>query len=116
MRKHPPPDNVRRVRAIGKNLRGVVTSKTERLVQFESFAERLLILCLDRDHTVRDYVSQPETFHFHDSQGKSRRYTPDFMVWRDNGHIEIHEVTRSERRDKLSTQQREDAAQVICQQ
>ncbi|GAB5426334.1 MAG: hypothetical protein Crog4KO_34810 [Crocinitomicaceae bacterium] len=116
MRKHPPPDNVRRVRAISKNLRGVVISKTDRIVQFESFAERLLILCLDRDRTVRDYVSQPETFHFQDSQGKSRRYTPDFMVWRNNGHIEIHEVTRSKRRDKPSIQQREDAAHVICQQ
>lgn len=85
-------------------------------MQFESFAERLLILCLDRDRTVRDYISQPETFHFQNSQGKNRRYTPDFMVWRDDGNIEIHEVTRSERREKVSIQQREEAAHVTCQQ
>jgi len=114
LRRKPPEGNVRRVRAIGKNLRGVVTSKTGRSIQFESFAERTLILCLDRDHTVADYNSQPETFTFHVTATKTRRYTPDFIVWRTDGTIEIHEVTRTERQDMPSIQLREEAARAIC--
>lgn len=113
-KRRPPEGNVRRARSIGNNLRGVVTSKTGRIVQFESFAERALLLHLDRDRTVQDYNSQPETFEFHDPAGKKRRYTPDFIVWRTNGSIEIHEVTRTERRARENIRLRENAADRIC--
>jgi hypothetical protein len=114
LRRKPPVGNVRRVRSIGKNLRGVVTSKTGRSIQFESFAERTLILCLDRDHTVADYNSQPETFTFHVTATKTRHYTPDFIVWRTDGTTEIHEVTRTERQDTPRIHLREEAARTIC--
>lgn len=114
IKRRPPEGNVRRACSIGNNLRGVVTSKTGRIVQFESFAERTLLLCLDRDRTVRDYNSQPETFEFYDPKGKKHRYTPDFIVWRTNGNIEVHEVTRTERQTRDSIRLRETAAEHIC--
>jgi len=112
-RRKPPAGNVRRVRSNGQNLRGVITNKSGRLVQFESWLERALILRLDRDPSVWDYQSQPERFHFTDEQGRSRSYTPDFKVWR-RGQIEIHEVTLSRRRMRPDLQRRETAARRIC--
>jgi len=41
-------------------------------------------------------------------------YVPDFMVWRVDGSIEIHEVTRSERRLLPNAQRRENAAREYC--
>jgi hypothetical protein len=110
LRRKPPAGNVRRVAAIGNNLRGTLTNKAGRIVQFESFAERSLLLRLERDQGVTDYASQPETF----SAGDRPRYTPDFIVWRGNGTTEIHEVTRTERRIKESQQMREQLAMTIC--
>jgi hypothetical protein len=113
MKRKPPVQNVRRVSAIGDNLRHTVTSKTQRSIQCESFHEYKLVLRLDRDPTVADYLSQPETLTYTDEHGKSHRYTPDFKVWRTNGHIELHEVTLESRR-QTGSPPREQAAQVIC--
>jgi hypothetical protein len=112
LRRKPPGGNVRRVAAIGNNLRGTITNKTGRIVQFESFAERSLLLRLERDHSVEDYASQPERF----SGEGGNHYTPDFIVWRRNGMTEIHEVTRMQRRVRQSQQAREQLAQCICQE
>ncbi len=49
-----------------KNIRGVITNKTGRTVQYGSFNEFKLTLILERDPTVLDYISQPETFEFFD--------------------------------------------------
>jgi len=117
MKRKPPTGNVRRVISLGNNFRGVATNKQGHLVQFESEQERKLILLLERDPQVVDYVSQPETLIFSDKQGRQRRYTPDFQVWRVTGQIELHEVTVQSRRDSRSSlQEREAAAQLICQQ
>ena len=114
-RRKPPPGNVRRVICLGNNLRGVTTNKRGHLVQFESEQEHKLILLLERDVTVADYLSQPETFHFQDDSGRKRHYTPDFKVWRTDGQIELHEVTlESRRKSRESLPQRESAAQMIC--
>lgn len=113
-KRKPPDGNVRRVRSTGRNLRGVITNKAGRTVQFESWAERSLILRLDRDPEVLDYQSQPETFTFTDEEGKERSYTPDFLVWRRTGEIEVHEVTLSKRRVRSDIQRRERAADEIC--
>lgn len=113
-KRKPVAGDVRRVRSIGQNIRGVITNKVGRLVQFESWAERALILRLDREPEVLDYQSQPETFTFSDEQGKQRSYTPDFMVWRRDGSIEIHEVTLSKRRIRPEGWRRERAAREIC--
>lgn len=53
--RKPPPGNVRRVRSLGTNCRGVTTNKRGRVVQFESEHERVLILLLERDPSVRDF-------------------------------------------------------------
>lgn len=111
LKRKPPTGNVRRVAAIGSNLRGTLTNKAGRIVQFESFAERSLLLRLERAPSIRDYASQPETFHSEDVS----RYTPDFLVWKQDGSMEIHEVTRSERRKRASQQAREELAVAICQ-
>lgn len=50
-----------------------------------------------------------------DEARSERKYTPDFMVWRLNNAIEIHEVTLSERRKLSQSRDRERAAQRICQ-
>jgi hypothetical protein len=114
LNRKPPPGNVRRVRSTGQNIRGVITNKAGRLVQFESWAERSLLLCLDRDPDVTDYGSQPEQLKFIDPQGQWHTYTPDFIVWRRDGHVEIHEVTLSKRRTRPNIRQREAAAAEIC--
>jgi hypothetical protein len=111
LRRKPPLGNVRRVASIGNNARGCIANKAGRLVQFESFAERSLLLRLERDATVRDYASQPETF-----RGPTISYTPDFIVWRCNRPPEIHEVTRSERRELPSAIAREALAFLVCQE
>ena len=117
MRRKPPTGNVRRVISLGNNFRGVTTNKRGHLVQFESEQERKLILLLERDPLVADYVSQPETLTFVDVKGHQRKYTPDFQVWRADGQIELHEVTvQSRRESRNSLQEREAAAQLICQQ
>ena len=117
LKRKPPPGNVRRVISLGNNFRGVTTNKRGHLIQFESERERKLILLLERDSTVADYVSQPETLHFCDDSARQRTYTPDFKVWRTDGQIELHEVTIEARRiARESLPQREAAARSICQQ
>jgi len=114
-KRKPPEGNVRRVSSNGQNIRGVITNKVGRTVQFESWAERTLLLRLDRDPEVTDYGSQPERFLYIDHEGKPHTYTPDFKVWRRNGEIEIHEVTLSVRQTRPEIRQREEAARQICQ-
>jgi hypothetical protein len=116
LKRKPPAGNVRRVASIGMNMRYAITSKANETIQCESFQERKLTLLFDRDPTVQEYRSQPERFAFTNSQGTSRTYVPDFIVWRTNGTVEIHEVTLTSRQDRLSIQEREKAAREICQQ
>jgi TnsA endonuclease N terminal len=116
LKRKPPAGNIRRVASIGNNLRYTITSKADETVQCESFQERKLTLLFDRDESVQEYRSQPERFAFTDSQGNSRTYVPDFMLWRTTGEVEIHEVTLTERQDRFGIQERERAARSICQQ
>ena len=62
-KRKPPPGNVRRTVSLGNNFRGVTTNKQGRIIQFESEQERKLVLLLERDPTVVNYNSQPETLH-----------------------------------------------------
>ena len=117
MKRKPPTGNVRRVISLGNNFRGVTTNKRGHLVQFELEQERKLILLLERDPLVADYVSQPETLIFVDVKGRQRKYTPDFQVWYVNGQVALHEVTVQSRRESCnSLQEREVAAQLICRE
>jgi hypothetical protein len=116
-KRKPPLENVRRVASIGTNCRGVTTNKRGRLVQFESEQERILILLLERDPTVLDFCSQPETLAYVAADGRTRHYTPDFQVWRTDGRSELHEVTLEARRQtQAGSPPREVAAHLICQQ
>ncbi len=116
LKRKPPAGNVRRVAPIGNNLRYTIASKANETVQCESFQERKITLLFDRDPTVQEYRSQPERFAFTDSQGQPRTYTPDFIVWKITGEVEIHEVTLTSRQDRESIAEREKAARDICQQ
>src|SRR6266704_3560521 len=51
LNRKPPEGDVRRVRSMGQNLPGVTTNKNGRTVQFESFAERILLVLFERDKT-----------------------------------------------------------------
>lgn len=115
LKRKPPTGNVRRVAPIGNNLRYAIMSKADETVQCESFQERKLTLLFDRDSTVQEYRSQPERFAFTDTFGNSRTYVPDFIVWKTTGEIEIHEVTLTERLERVSLQEREKAARKICE-
>jgi len=116
MKRKPPHGNVRRVRYINGNLRFALTNKAGHTVQCESFQERKLALLLERDSSVSDYISQPEVMTFTDAQGRTKTYTPDFLVKRVGSPDEIHEVTLNDRRErKPNLQEREAAARQICQ-
>ncbi len=69
-----------------------------------------------RDRSIKDFRSQPFTFTFTDEDKRERKYTPDFIVWRSDNSIEIHEVTVAERRERSQSREREQAAQKICQE
>ncbi len=116
MNRKPPPGNVRWAASTGQNMRGIITNKAGRVVQFESWAERTLLLRLERNPEVRDYASQPEAFEYVDAQGKQHTYTPDFIVWYCDGRVEIHEVTLTQRRLRPDIRQREAAAARICEE
>ena len=116
LKRKPPAGNVRRVAPIDNNLRYAITSKAGETVQCESFQERKLTLLFDRDPSIQEYRSQPERFEWTSSQGTSHTYVPDFIVWKTTGEIEIHEVTLTSRQERLSIQEREQAARSICQQ
>lgn len=113
LKRKPPDGNVRRVAPIGTNSRSTIRNKNGRTIQCESFSgERKLTLRFDRDPSVKDYKSQPIRIPYAD--GEAHAYVPDFMVWRVDGSIEIHEVTRSERRLEPNAQRRENAAREYC--
>jgi hypothetical protein len=116
LKRKPPLGNVRQVVSTGQNIRGIITNKAGRLVQFESWAERALLLRLDRDPDITDYGSQPECFQFTAPNGQQHSYTPDFIVWRSHGQVEIHEVTMTRRQTRPSIIQRESAAREICRE
>jgi hypothetical protein len=112
LKRKPPEANVRRVRSNGQNLRYTITNKAGQIVQCESHQERKLALLLERDTQVMDYRSQPEILSWYDDQGKAHSYVPDFQVWRQDGRVELHEVTLTQRREKSGA--RQEAAMSIC--
>lgn len=114
LKRKPPEGNVRRVAAIGDNSRYTITNKNGETVQCESHSERKLALVEDRDPKVKNYRSQPLRISYVDSEDKTHTYVPDFKVWKWDGSIEIHEVTRSERRVLPNARRREEAAKDYC--
>jgi len=116
MKRKPPVGNTRQVRHIDGNSCFVITNKTGKTVQCESFQERKLALLFERDHSVIDYNSQPEPMQYVNAAGQRKSYTPDFRVTRRGGPDEIYEVTLTTRRQiKPGLREREAAAVQICQ-
>ena len=114
LKRKPPADNSRRVRSTGQNICGVISNKTGRTVQFESFTERSFLLQLERRWDVTDYISQPERLRYEDDSGKPHTYTPDFKVWHRDGMISLHEITLTKRLALPAIEQRHAAARLIC--
>jgi hypothetical protein len=115
LKRRPPTGNIRRVTSHGKSIHGVITNKAGHLVQFESWAERSLLLRLDRDPSVVDYISQPEQFKYIDAEGKCRTHIPDFKVFRRNGDIQIHDVTQTDGGAHQDLHRRAETVREICQ-
>jgi len=72
------------VRKIGYSNRAVTgkrsSTKSSRILQFESSLERDLITLLEYDDEVETCTPQPITIHYEDGR-KQRRYTPDIAVY-----------------------------------
>ncbi|MDQ3705132.1 MAG: TnsA endonuclease N-terminal domain-containing protein [Chloroflexota bacterium] len=114
LKRKPPKNNVRRVHSTGTNIRGVTLGTDSTTQQFESFEERKLALLLQRDKTILKFVSQPMLLNYVDQECKQRTYTPDYLVERLDGSIEIHEVTITLRQHREDIIRRTDAARRIC--
>jgi hypothetical protein len=61
-------------------------------IPFESSLERDFLVLLDFDPTVVDVRGQPIRIDYVDSVGRSRHYTPDFLVEYDEGDVVLYEV------------------------
>jgi len=68
-----------------------------RSIAFESTLERDFILLMRFDPAVDEIEEQPVRISYRDELGKSRNYTPDFLVTRSNGASQLVEVKPSSR-------------------
>jgi hypothetical protein len=109
-------DNVRNVHSNGKTITGVIVNNQNEFVQFESGSEEILPLIFLRDRTIIRLISQPVVIAYYDLDGKLHAYTPDFLVERKDGSIELHEYTLSSRRLKPESIAREIAARKYCEE
>lgn len=72
---------VRKIPPGRRSLTGAVNvHRFKQSVQFESGLERDFIYLKSLDHQVEDIIPQPCCIQFEDGEGKSRKYTPDFLV------------------------------------
>lgn len=72
--------------------------KNKSTIYFESLLEQDFIYLLETDITIISYASQPLTVEYF-AQGKTRKYTPDFIV-RTSNMTEIVEVKPKKYLDK----------------
>lgn len=85
-----PEGNVHRAVSHGSNQPGQIINKNGRQVQHEINDVHWLILRLDRDHSVYDYMSFPEKFHYIDANGRRKPFEPPLKVWTVDGRVQIH--------------------------
>lgn len=72
---------VREISFKSSSLSGQICSKKlNKSVQFESSLEKDFIYLIEFDRKVNSYLEQPLEIPYVDSDGKSRKYTPDFLV------------------------------------
>jgi hypothetical protein len=85
-----PEGNVHRAVSHGLNQPGQIINKNGRQVQHEINDVHWLILRLDRDRKVEDYMSFPEIFHYIDANGRRKPFKPPLKVWIVDGTVQIH--------------------------
>ncbi len=90
--RRPPTGSARRFAVKGTNLRGAITNKTGRTVQYESRAEHALILRLDRDPAVGDYGTYAGDAPPGSVRAAAAAYAPQCQVWRVDGRVELHRI------------------------
>ena len=73
-----------KARIVPKNYRNVTGKKASTKANdalFESTLERDFLTVIEFDHSVSLFDVQPVTIHWIDKEGKSRKYTPDVLVF-----------------------------------
>lgn len=96
---------VRSIKKSGSSVVGGFPSrKLEKTMRYESTLERDLLYFLEFDLAVLSYEPQPFTIHMTLEDGKTRSYTPDFLIKYKNISVLI-EVKPANHLDKESTKQ-----------
>jgi hypothetical protein len=106
---------VRSVTSRGRNIVGRFPSlKVERMVAFESLIEQDFLYVLDYERDVTTFAEQPLVIKYC-WQGKTRHYTPDFLVVRGQRH-ELVECKLHARLHTEENQRKFTAARQWCQE
>lgn len=109
---------IREITYKSSSLSGVINSSLiQKPIQFESSLERDFIYLLEFDTCVNKYLEQPIEIEYKDTNGKKRKYIPDFAIsYHDNRPNEIVEIkyvsTLIANRDVLSL--KFEAADKFC--
>ena len=110
---------VREISFKSSSLSGQICSKKlSRSIQFESSLEKDFIYLIEFDIKVCSYLEQPIEIPYIDSQGKNRKYTPDFLInyhdkFRKDEIIEIkYESELLEKKDEL--EEKFESARKYC--
>lgn len=82
---------VRRVGTNHRSLTGKVITQGA-AVSFESSLERDFLVMMDWDHSVSQVHEQPLSVPYQDADGRSRLYTPDFLVSYVSGASVLYEI------------------------
>lgn len=84
---------VREITLKSSSLTGVVNiGQINKSIQFESSLERDFIYLLEFNPNVKFYLEQPLEIIYKDSNGKKRKYTPDFIIEYFDGKVELIEI------------------------
>lgn len=84
---------VREITLKSSSLTGIVNiGQINRSIQFESSLERDFIYLLEFNPNVKFYLEQPLEIIYEDSNGKKRKYTPDFIIEYFDGKVELIEI------------------------
>ena len=90
----------RKIRANYRSVGGQTHTESGAAVLGESTLEHDFVVWCDFYHSIRKIESQPVTIDYQ-HEGRSRRYTPDFLVEFDDGRTVVYEVKyRDELRDR----------------
>jgi hypothetical protein len=86
----------RKVRSNGRTVVGEFSSQKRLSVQFESALEENLLYILNFDSDVLSFHDQPLKIEYKDDRGRTRSYTPDYLVEYRNRNPVLFEVKSSE--------------------